>query len=782
MRTWLGWLAAIAVGLAALPAGAGEATVRRFALVVGANNGGPGRARLQYAGTDAAAMAKVLVELGGVAPVDRVLLLDPDRQTLESTLATLGRQLAAARARAGRIELVFYYSGHSDEEGLLLRGERLRYPDLRRQLEAAAADVRIAILDSCASGALTRDKGGVRRAPFLVDASAQVKGHAFLTSASAHEAAQESDRLHASFFTHALLTGLRGAADLGHDGRVTLNEAYHFAFQETLARTERTLRGAQHPNFDIQLVGTGDLVMTDLRGTSAGLKLHEDVAGRVFVRDDEGVLVAELAKPAGRSVELGLDPGGYRVTVDRGGQLAEAHLTLVDGWRTELAPSALAPVLGEATASRGDVGEPGDDATGALAAGADGVDGGIATGTPPGYRRVPLNLTLFPGLALGDALAGGSGGPDDRLIQEFALNFTIGRSARLDGAEVSLIASFVDEDARGVEIAGGGSVVEGRMHGVQAAVAGNLAGTLDGMQLAFGANASRGGGRWLQIATGFNWVTEEFRGAQLATGLNWAGELDGGIQVASGANIVRRRADGLQIATAANIAPEVSGLQAAAAFNYASRLEGAQLAVVNVGGDVSGLQLGLVNVAAGRVDTQVGLVNVADDAEVPIGLVSLSRTGLHHLDVWANETTPLNVAVRLGGRRVYGIFTGGGRSGDGARFVAGGGLGYHLPLGEALFADADAIAQYVMDPDGELDGRGGGHTLQTLRLAVGYDLGPVAVLGGPTYNVLGTYGRDPAEQVGLDEILPGTPLGATEWEAGTARFRGWPGFFVGTQL
>ena len=52
------------------------------------------------------------------------------------------------------------------------------------------ADVRIAILDSCASGAIIRAKGGVHRAPFLSDASTQARGHAFLTASSANEAAQ----------------------------------------------------------------------------------------------------------------------------------------------------------------------------------------------------------------------------------------------------------------------------------------------------------------------------------------------------------------------------------------------------------------------------------------------------------------------------------------------------------------------------------------------------------------------------------------------------------------
>src|SRR4029453_1016686 len=103
-----------------------------------------------------------------------------------------------------------YFSGHADEQGLMLGRELMPYRDLRAAVSAIGADVGITILDACASGAIT-------------------------PSSSEDEAAQESERLRGSFFTHALLSGLRGAADVSDDGKVTLNEAYQFAFQETLA-------------------------------------------------------------------------------------------------------------------------------------------------------------------------------------------------------------------------------------------------------------------------------------------------------------------------------------------------------------------------------------------------------------------------------------------------------------------------------------------------------------------------------------------------------------------
>ena len=254
-----------------LPIGAAaQSRVQRFTLIIGANLGGADRPRLQYAISDAERVARVMVELGGVDPANEIVLKQP---RLSEMVEALGRCSAVSPTRArlaggGRTEVLLYYSGHADEQGLLLGDDRYSYRTLRDRLDEIPADVRIAVLDACASGAFTRLKGGKPRPAFLVDESPTMRGHAFLTSSAATEAAQESDRIRASYFTHYLVSGFRGAADLSGDGRVTLNEAYQFAFTETLGRTVDTKGGAQHPSYDISLSGTGDVVMTDVRQTT----------------------------------------------------------------------------------------------------------------------------------------------------------------------------------------------------------------------------------------------------------------------------------------------------------------------------------------------------------------------------------------------------------------------------------------------------------------------------------------------------------------------------------
>ena len=345
--------------LAAFPTAAWAAgPLQRYALVVGANAGGADRPLLRYAVTDAERFARVLVDLGGVAPADHILLRQPKLRELSEGLDLLTRRVADARragavAPGGRIEIIVYYSGHADEKGLLLGDDRYSYQTLRDRLDQIPADVRIAVLDACSSGAFTRLKGGKARKPFLVDESSNMRGHAFLTSSAESEAAQESDRIRASYFTHYLVSGFRGAADSSGDGKITLNEAYRFAFDETLGRTVNSRGGAQHPSYDIKLSGTGDVVMTDVQQTTATLVIGEELEGRFFVRNAAQELVVELYKPRGRRVELAVEAGTYDVRIERDKGALAARTEITDGSRSVLAATQFGIAAVEPTQTRG---------------------------------------------------------------------------------------------------------------------------------------------------------------------------------------------------------------------------------------------------------------------------------------------------------------------------------------------------------------------------------------------------------------------------------------------
>jgi hypothetical protein len=170
------------------------------------------------------------------------------------------------------------------------------------------------VLDACRSGALTRTKGGRVMAPFpLPEERLLGDGVAFLTASSANEDAQESDELRGSFFTHALVSGLLGAADHDADGSIVLDEAYRYAYQATLRATSRTLSGAQHPSFRYDFRGQGEVVLTRPEAYAkqrANVILPTGMNVLLLRGSAEGPVVAELGE---RAVvrNLSLRPGRY---------------------------------------------------------------------------------------------------------------------------------------------------------------------------------------------------------------------------------------------------------------------------------------------------------------------------------------------------------------------------------------------------------------------------------------------------------------------------------------
>ncbi len=292
---------------------ADELYTRRFALLVGANHGGEDRITLRYAVDDARAVQKVLKDMGGILPDDSRFLADPSREAFFKEIKSLTEEVKKAKENFRRVEVIFYYSGHSDEESLFLGKDRVSYKEFKDMITSLGADVRIGILDSCASGALTLPKGVKKKPPFLMDTAYDMKGYAFITSSSATEAAQESSRLKRSFFTHNLISGMRGAADRNQDGRITLSEAYQFAFDGTLKQTEKTMAGPQHPRYHIEMSGTGDVVITEIWKSTAVLVLKEELAGKIYIHNKDNVLVVELNKLAGHEISIGLDAGPYRI-------------------------------------------------------------------------------------------------------------------------------------------------------------------------------------------------------------------------------------------------------------------------------------------------------------------------------------------------------------------------------------------------------------------------------------------------------------------------------------
>ena len=673
------------------------AGLRRFGLFIGSNDGGADRVVLAYATSDARSVARVMSEMGGIRNADSIILEDPSPLELNESFIDLRDQIAEAKQDSRRVEFMLYFSGHSDEEGLMLGRNHYGYRDLRDNVMNMGSDVNIAILDSCSSGAFTRLKGGTRQAPFLFDESVNTKGHAFLTSSSEDEAAQESDSISGSFFTHYFVSALRGAADSTRDGIVTLNEAYTYAFNETLSRTSTTLAGPQHASHEINLSGSGDLVLTDLRVASAGIVLGEDIRGRMFIKERSGRMVAEIRKEAGLPLTLALPPGRYSITLDDGNTLLAAQIALASSDKVGLEIREFSPIAAEVATSRGNSSvipekEERKDATDAISEVKE-IASDIGS-LLDDVIHMRYSMGLVPDLFQRD---------DKKVVHDLSIKL-VGSSYRIEGLDIGLInivtenmlgsqiagvGNIVGNEVRGAQIGGVFSITDGDFRGAQTSGVFNIAdGKVYGAQIGGVFSIANGDLRGGQASGVFNIAEGDMQGGQASGVFNLSGsskwfQTAGVFNIASGDvvglqgagvfNITRGITRGLQASGVFNInGSMLHGLQAAGVFNVADRrLDGAQVAgvvnvlggslhgmqasgVVNVAGDVRGVQLGLINIGDDVRGSQIGLINISSAMYgVPIGLINISGNGLFDPQVWSDDTGYTYAGLQMGAGFLY---------------------------------------------------------------------------------------------------------------------------------
>ncbi|MEW5815134.1 MAG: caspase family protein [Spirochaetota bacterium] len=743
-------------------------SIRRFAIFVGSNYGGINRVKLEYATSDATAMADIMKEMGGIDISDRIILLDPTSKNLEESFGTIKDKITLSKLEARRTEFLLYYSGHSDENGLLLGETSFSYPALRQKIQNIEADVNIAILDSCSSGAFTRLKGGTRRSPFLIDDSATMKGHAFLTSSSADEAAQESDKIGASFFTHYLISGLRGAADNTGDGKITLNEAYKYAFDETLARTINTQAGPQHPSYDIQLTGAGDLVLTDLRTSSAAILLSEELSGRLFMRDSFGKLVAEVQKIAGIPIALALPPGSYKMTLNKGENLYEASITLLDGKKIAIYQKDFNFQLKESTRIRGE-------------------QETAESSSRDNFIHEYANVSFLPN----------AGDPERKIVHYFSLSF-FGNVYRIDGVEVGFI-SMATEDVRGAQITSIFSKAGKDVKGVQASsiyshagrdVSGaqlsgvfNIAGrALFGLQAAGTFNITHGSVSYFQTSGVFNIAGGDFKGLQNGGVFNINGKNFYGAQTSGVFNINSNNFYGFQGAGVFNINNNsFKGVQAAGIFNKTGSINGAQLSIVNISSAVAGAQVGLVNIAGDVKGTQLGLININRSiAGLPVGLINISKDGLYHLQGWYDQESFAHVGFQFGTKRFYTlVFLGTPFKPLPETLLSGIGFGIHFG-GDPMYIDIDLSAKHIAAGNISNTNAPDFLMLQSLGLYP-YIRG---VLGLSLFKVLGVFGGLSLDTqiLGITRepvTFTGTPTTVHIWQTQIDFYTKW---FIGVRL
>ncbi|MEL6543759.1 MAG: hypothetical protein AAFQ82_03980, partial [Myxococcota bacterium] len=553
---------------------------------------------------------------------------------------------------------------------------------------------------------------------------------------------------------------------------VTLNEAYRFAYDETLRRTERTQAGAQHANYEFRLAGSGDLILTDVSNTSAMLQLDRTLSGRLYLRDSAGRLVVEVNKLPKRILALGLEPGRYFITLSQPARLLGGEVTVENSATTLLRESDLRKLERERVTLRGDTQS---DESVEVYYGLEGED----------YERRTFCFNFIPGISNCPSTGG-----EKKLVKELQLSVLLGISDIIEGWDIALL----------------GSVVQGRIDGAQ--TTGLLAinqGRTDGIQLAMMYAMTMGDADAWQHGGALGVTLGELNGAQTAGAAGYIGGDAQGAQIVGGAAITRGRMDGVQIAGIGTIAgggidgaqvngvfavsaDKVDGAQVSGVASISSGpIDGAQVSgLLNVSSDsTDGAQIGVVNVTWGPVNgTQIGVINIAERYEsgAPIGLLNFVGNGRLHLDVWASDVFASNVGMRFGSDHVYTLISVGTQPSLGEERARSGltlGVGTRFAVLNSGWGALDVLATGLAfgDSDESLptDVFRNDERLYQLRVMLGTGLvGPLDVFGGISANVF--HSSEGRERSGL------------AWSSGTTFggddnfLRLWPGIFAGVQF
>ncbi len=301
-----------------------------LALIV-ANNASnkPERSPLQYADDDG---AKYFDVFSTVARDEDVLLLSgldadterifphlasrtraPNHANLEEAARVLAAKAAAYRGQQREVDFFFVFAGHGDVEGgqgyVELLDSAFTAEDLEKLVGHVGASRSHVILDSCNSFFVVNPrKAGGRRYATPRDAAESLTRRlpnvGVFLSTSAEAEVYEWSELQSGIFSHAVRSGLSGAADANGDGRVS--------YQELAAFVDLASSEVKNPNFRPKVFARGPAgddrrPLFDLEQANAvTLALEADEPLRLTLRDDLGLRWIDLNKEQGAQMVVRL--------------------------------------------------------------------------------------------------------------------------------------------------------------------------------------------------------------------------------------------------------------------------------------------------------------------------------------------------------------------------------------------------------------------------------------------------------------------------------------------
>ncbi|MDN3205260.1 hypothetical protein [Algoriphagus sediminis] len=300
------------------------------------------------------------------------------------------------------------------------------------------------------------------------------------------------------------------------------------------------------------------------------------------------------------------------------------------------------------------------------------------------YYHKDIQISLVPFLGTNGVNSGAT-------INDYSFNILGGFSAGTNKLEMAGLFNINRSDVKYAQFAGVFNQVNGKMEGAQ------FAGVI---------NSTLGSVNGFQAAGVTNFTTGAVEGAQLAGVLNFTTRSVKGFQGAGVMNFAVGSVEGTQLSGVSNFAiGDVKGAQVSGVLNFARKVDGAQVALFNYSDSISG---------------------------VPVGLLSIVRSGYHTLELSTNEVMPLNLSWRTGVRPFYNILIAGIRPeiDEKVTWSFGYGIGTAPRLGKKTYLNIEATTEQVTK--GELFAV---NLINKFYLGFEYQITPkIAVFGGPTLN------------------------------------------------
>lgn len=202
---------------------------------------------------------------GGALEGDQITVLIDEAATRQKIMDAMRNTFA----KAGPDDLIMlYFSGHGlngaflpiDFDGY---NNRLDHETIKELLEESPAKYKICIADACHSGSLLAMRSGDSKSileSYYNNLAQAERGTALIMSSKSQETSLESKGLRQGVFSHYLIRGLEGEADINpKDNIITISELFDFVNQNvkqyTGKRQTPVIEGDFDPNMPVSAIG-----------------------------------------------------------------------------------------------------------------------------------------------------------------------------------------------------------------------------------------------------------------------------------------------------------------------------------------------------------------------------------------------------------------------------------------------------------------------------------------------------------------------------------------------